>query len=650
MPSSSPRSRSLRPALVALLAAALHAPSTPAIGAPVTHATSSAQRLTFLLEYVGSDYAAAVRDGKVVNELEYGEVLRFTRQLMHEYGARPRPSRAVVAGLANLEQLMIRRAPPDEVWALTRRLLPKLGRSVGRVARPERIPNLARGRRLWEDDCAPCHGATGAGDGPASAGMEPPPTAFRGEYLERLSPQQVFNAVSLGVDGTAMPTFAGAYTDAQRWDVAFFAMTLRVGFDPKRPPTGEHFRLEDLAGSSNAELLARLRRTRPDATAEQVDYFRVNLVSAQGEVAPLAGPDVANAGGLALALQMQDAFASVADRVFPRVVGVASYVRDPSWTDQRLRAEHGDGWMVANADTLRYPGFRRIRSGSGLLIDDEGYVVTSDHLVRDDAHALVPLVEVELHDETRTACAIVGTEPMLDLAVVRIADVPPAGLPALELGDSDRLQTGHWLIALGDPPGPERTFAVGLVAMPPLRQCYQAQLTATRLQTSLGVGSGGLGGPVVDILGHVVGMSVRQETAVGEPPVTGVLPINLVLNLFEALKVARSNRSPWIGISVLELPVARRRLAGHVPAVVVPTTGVYIDDVFDPSPAHKAGIRPGDFLLGLGGHRVLAVGDFQTWLYVAGVDAKVDLDIVRDGRPLTIPVTVEARPPSASTR
>jgi hypothetical protein len=122
-------------------------------------------------------------------------------------------------------------------------------------------------------------------------------------------------------------------------------------------------------------------------------------------------------------------------------------------------------------------------------------------------------------------------------------------------------------------------------------------------------------------------MSVRQETAVGEPPVTGVLPINLVLNLFEALKVARSNRSPWIGISVLELPVARRRLAGHVPAVVVPTTGVYIDDVFDPSPAHKAGIRPGDFLLGLGGHRVLAVGDFQTWLYVAGVDAKVDLDI-----------------------
>jgi S1-C subfamily serine protease len=123
-----------------------------------------------------------------------------------------------------------------------------------------------------------------------------------------------------------------------------------------------------------------------------------------------------------------------------------------------------------------------------------------------------------------------------------------------------------------------------------------------------------------------------------------------VANLFEALKVARSNRSPWIGISVLELPAAQRLLESRVPAVATPSSGVYIDDVFDPSPAHEAGIRPGDFLLGLGGHRVQSVGDFQTWLYIAGIDTKVELEIVRDGRTLTIPVTVEERPASASTR
>src|SRR5262249_27039958 len=146
------------------------------------------------------------------------------------------------------------------------------------------------------------------------------------------------------------------------------AMTLRDGFDPKRPAAGATFTLEDVASSSNDTLLARLRATAPDAAPEQVDWFRVNLVSPQAATAPVAGSGNAATGGLALAMQMQDAFASVAERVFPRVVGISGWVKDPTWTDQRLRAEKGDGWMVANADLFRYPGFRRIHAGSGFLV------------------------------------------------------------------------------------------------------------------------------------------------------------------------------------------------------------------------------------------------------------------------------------------
>ena len=607
------------------------------------------QRLGFLLQYVGTDYADAVRDGKVVNAFEHGEVLRFTRQVIEGYGALGGRSPRLARGLAELERLITERAPAAVVWTLANRLVPKLGRTVGGEARPERIPNLASGRRLWNDDCAICHGVTGAGDGPASSGMDPPPTAFRGEWLARLSPHQVFNAVSLGVDGTAMPSFGGAYTAEQAWDVAFYTMTLRVGFDPRRPPRGTHVALEDVADSSNVALLERLRRTAPDATEEHVDYLRVNLVSAAGTTAPLAGPDAQATGALGLAVQMQDAFASVAERVFPRVVGVGSYVRDPAWTDQQLRAKHGDGWMVANADAIRHPGFRRLRTGSGFLIDDDGFAITADHLVRDEAGALLPLVEIELPGETRVPVAVIGAEPMLDLAVLQIAQGAPPVLPPLELGDSDRMQAGHWLIALGDPPGPDRTFDVGLVAMSPQRQCYQATLSATRLQSSLAVPPGGLGGPVVDIFGHVVGMSVRGGTSVEGPAASGVLPIGLVLNLFEALKVARSHQSPWIGISVLELPALRRRLGGRAHGVVIPPTGVYIDDVFAPSPASRAGIRPGDFLVGLGGHPILSVGDFQTWLYVTGIGATAELVLVRDGKPLALRVPVEVRPPEATT-
>src|SRR5262249_3161810 len=159
-----------------------------------------------------------------------------------------------------------------------------------------------------------------------------------------------------------------------------------------------------------------------------------------------------------------------------------------------------------------------------------------------------------------------------------------------------------------------------------------------------------LGGPVVDIEGQVLGISVRDSPEPGAPPGSSILPVNLVMTLVDALKVAHSERSPWIGVSVLELPTVRQRLGTRAAQAHIPPTGGEIDDVFDPSPASRAGVRPGDFLVGLGGHPVFVVGDFQTWLYVAGIGAAVDLDLVRDGEPMKIAVTIEARPRNATTR
>jgi S1-C subfamily serine protease len=145
----------------------------------------------------------------------------------------------------------------------------------------------------------------------------------------------------------------------------------------------------------------------------------------------------------------------------------------------------------------------------------------------------------------------------------------------------------------------------------------------------------------VDIEGRVVGIGVHRES--GAASTTQILPINLVLNLFEALKVARSNRSPWLGVSVLELAAVRS-------AAGTPRAGVYVDDVFDPSPASRAGVRPGDFLVALGGRDVASVGDFQRWLYVLGIDTDVELGLVRDGQPVRATARIEARPEAAITR
>jgi len=614
------------------------------VGADVVANRTGADPLAYTLEYIGTDYDGAVRDGTVVDAAEYGELVRLAKRAIDDYGARKTDT--VATGLRELEKMIEQKAPGPDVWAATRRLVQSLGKARGTGPRPAAPPNIADGRRLWASDCAPCHGPTGAGDGPAADGMTPAPTVFRLNRLDWLSPRQVYDAVVLGIPGTAMPSFAAAYDERQRWDVAFFVMTFRIGFDPTRPPADVKPGLERIAAASNAELLDDMRRAHPEATPGWVDYFRVNVSSGDG-VLPLTGVVPPASSSMAAAVQMQNAFAEVADRLFPHVVGITSYV--PEAPGEKGPA---GGWVVADAQLQKFPGYRPFRSGSGFLMDDRGYILTSGWIIKQEGREVAPFVDVELSDQSHVVGRAIGAEPTLDLGVVRVAD--PAKLAKLdppELGDSDRLQVGHWLIALGDPPGPDRTFSVGVVSSQPQRQCYQSELTATLVQSSLTIAPGGIGGPIADIFGHVVGLSVNPNPTDAAPPTTAsaarILPSNLVLNLYEALKVAESQRSPWIGVSVLELDTARKRLG---PTADVPSNGVQIDDVFEPSPASRAGIKPGDFLVAMNGHKLGTVADFQTWMYVLGIDARVRLDLVRAGQPMAVDVTIEARPAAATTR
>jgi len=637
--------------LAGLLAAPLLVASAGSALDTTASSTVEPARLVFLLEYVGTDYGKAVHDGHVINQAEYGEALRVSKQLIREYERRFNDSPAVTAGLTKLLQLIERRAPGEQVFETTRALLPEFSSAVNSAVKLTAQPNLANGARLWSSDCVTCHGPTGHGDGADTERMDPRPTSFL--ELDKLSPRRVYGAVTYGIDGTAMPSFVAAYSEAQRWDVAFFVMTLRDGFKPAPPAIDPGISLDEVAVSSNAELLARLRQKVPDASASAVDYLRANSPAAGGDN-PARGTDDGGSSPLATALQLQEVFASVADRVFPRVVGLRSYVRDSNQAATPRVPQNDSGhWTALAPPAPAYYGFRVLRSGTGIALDD-GYVLSRDFLVRDARGDLAQFVSIELPDGSDRLGRIVGTEPMLDFAVLRFAD--PAQFPVfareLDIGDSDRVKAGHWLIALGDPPGVERIFTVGMVSAAPARQCYQDLLSATMLQCSITVPAAGLGGPVVDILGRVVGISVSPATfadpsAPSDTP-TRVLPINLAMNLFEPLRTAESHASPWIGVSVLELQSYRSQFPDKAPQA--PWSGVYIDNLFDPSPASRAGVRLGDFLLEIGGHRLGSVADFQKWMYVLGVGTSCDLKLWRDGKPISITVTIEPRPAAASTR
>ncbi|MFN2427210.1 MAG: trypsin-like peptidase domain-containing protein, partial [Candidatus Binatia bacterium] len=390
-------------------------------------------RLTFLVEYIGSDYRNAVRAGEVFDQMEYGEILRFSRQAIEEYSAADRPGDEIARRLAALRDGITKRVDQREILETVRALLTAFATELPGVPTPATAPNLADGRVMFARDCATCHGISGGGDGPTSPGMDPPPTAFRGEYMNGLTPRHVFNTMTLGIEGTRMLSFAGTHSEQQRWDLAFYVMTLRDGFAPAPLALAATVGLAELATNSNEDLLATLRKEDPAATAASVDHLRANLPG--GNALAGGAAESRSSGGVAAALQMQEVFADVAARVFPHVVGVSGYVPAPA------PAPPGDGsksgWQQGPADV---PGHRQLRSGSGFLLGRDGDIATCAHLVRDEHGNTIGKVRVETHAGVQVDARVVGMEPSLDLAVVRIDD--PAWTPpdsAIGFGDSDRL-------------------------------------------------------------------------------------------------------------------------------------------------------------------------------------------------------------------
>jgi serine protease Do len=505
--------------------------------------------------------------------------------------------------------------------------------------------------------------------------------------MSLVSPHHVYGAIRFGIEGTAMPSYAGELEPGAIWDLAFFIPTLRSGFAPRPPRRELPLTLADLARYSNEELLARVRSEGAAVDSMHIDHYRASPGSVPRALRPpeIARTDrsseparsVAVSGpGLNVALSLQDAFAGVAEQTAPSVVGLTGLVRR---SDEDPPSEGGAGtWRGGSEEERLYPGFGPARSGSGFLVSEDGYILTAHHLLTDAAGELVEIVDVELHEGRHVLARIVGTEPTINLGILQLEHLPGTDLPelrAVRIGGSEGFRVGHWAIALGNPAGPGTSFSVGTLSSGPERQCYQEELTATLMQTSLAIPAGGYGGPLTNIEGEVVGIMVpgpgveRPELAPSTGSLEFALPIDLAMAIYEPLTLRESRRSPWLGFSVLELRQARlrqarsreageptqagavlRRRSSPRTGIKVPRIGVYIDDVYEPSPAAAAGVLIGDRLISIDGNRLVSVSAFQRWLYLSGIGRTITLEIFRDGQVLEKQVTVAERPDAARPR
>ena len=221
-------------------------------GSPAAAAQAEVQTSWRLLDYIAVDYREAVRDGRIINQAEYDEMVEFSRSARERIAALPDNGsrQALEQQATRLEELISQRAQVDRVAEQARQLAEALLQAHPVPLAPAGIPDLQRGAQIYAAQCASCHGASGDGNGPLAEGMDPPPIAFTDR--ERAAERSIFalyQVVTQGLEETAMQSFAHLPTQ-DRWAVSFHAGQL--AFSPEEVERGRQL------WQSSAELRARI--------------------------------------------------------------------------------------------------------------------------------------------------------------------------------------------------------------------------------------------------------------------------------------------------------------------------------------------------------------------------------------------------------
>lgn len=243
--------------------------SVPVLANPA--ASSDIRQLLQLAEYVGVDYSEAVSEGAVINSDEYSEMTEFAGLIRDKTEHAPPAVKPELSQLAEtLQQLIRNKAATTDVVQLTSQLRDTLISALPKLNLPEQLANVDRVHTLFQQNCAACHGASGQGDGPGAAGLEPSPTDFTDrERAMNRSLLGLFDAISDGIDGTAMPSFSHL-SEEERWALTFYVG--RLAFDDSASAEAPIL-LESLVNYSPNTLLQR------DISMSVIDYSRTHARS-----------------------------------------------------------------------------------------------------------------------------------------------------------------------------------------------------------------------------------------------------------------------------------------------------------------------------------------------------------------------------------
>jgi serine protease Do len=278
------------------------------------------------------------------------------------------------------------------------------------------------------------------------------------------------------------------------------------------------------------------------------------------------------------------------------------------------------------------PTERKVNAlGSGFIIDPAGYVVTNNHVIEKATD-----IKVTLTDGTELKATLVGRDAKTDLALVKVEPTKP--LPYLTWGDSDKAREGDWIIAVGNPFGLGGSVTAGIISA--RGRDLASGPYDDYMQIDAPINRGNSGGPTFNMDGQVIGVNTAIFSPTGGSVGIGfAVPANLAKSVVEDLRKSGRVDRGWLGVQIQPVtPEIAESLGLKEPK------GALVAGLTDDSPAGKAGIRQGDVITSFNGHKIGELRDLTRAVAVVQKGSKVPVEVIRNGKAQSMPVTVGAMP------
>jgi serine protease Do len=271
-------------------------------------------------------------------------------------------------------------------------------------------------------------------------------------------------------------------------------------------------------------------------------------------------------------------------------------------------------------------------TGTGFIIDKEGYIFTNNHVVEN-----ADVIKITLDNEKEYEAELIGSDSKTDIALLKIMRNPEdsVSFPYLELGDSEKVEVGEWVVAIGNPFGLDHTVTTGVVSAK-ARNIGSGPYDEY-IQTDASINPGNSGGPLLDMEGKVIGINTAIYSRTGGNVGIGfTIPINMASDILDELKKDGKVTRGWLGVMVqkvtTELAETFKLSDAH---------GALVNDIIPSGPADRSGLKRGDIIVKFNGKEILSVENLPKQVAAVEPGKSVKVEVIRDGNKKSLDVTLD---------